>query len=1165
MIRTQLLFRKLTFSIIVSLFSLTAFSQQSDYSLLWRISGNGLSKPSYLFGTMHVKDKRVFNFSDSVMLALQSCSRFALEVHPDTVISKMFAILQNNDSLRTIDKLLDSNQYKKLAKKFKEKNGYTMGKTDPILLESLMEPDEDKPDDKVSFIDVYLYGIARTMNKNIFGLEDASAQFDEYFGSGDAIKERLLDLLDDDIAASKDEGREEMVKIYSTGNLDAIYKYAQESGMLDTVITARNKVMASSMIKYMTNESLFTAVGAAHLPGPDGVIALLRKAGYQVDKVKASFTGIAATYHIDFLKMNWPEYRDDNKGYSINFPGTPIKNELNGARNIIYPDMANDIYYGLYAIPKGSADEPANRETVIANTIDFLSKNKNNSILSKKTFLYNKVPCTELLIKTNTGYMRLRLVLANNLLYYYYVGSKHNHLDQPYASKFFNSFNYFLIPQKPAAPWLDYSNANGAFAVKFPEEPKVMSKEIPSKIQDEQVSFTINMYLSTDSLTGKTYLVRYNDYPAGTFLSNKDVLFSSLIDEFKGKGKILAGPVKIWMSGYEGREVKALLTGNVNAIIRLYVRGNRVYMLIKAVAGDLKSDDPKDIFFSSFHFSPYAEPQYYTYQPEGQNFKVQMVSKPKVKPDSSKSYESYLNHTIVCFSTNPASGGLFDLEYSKISPYYRIGHVDSLYKKMTDLLADYRDSLIKVDTITVGGIQGRELLTIRKETNVKKRARILIDGDNFFYLSAHVDSTELFDKTSATFFNSLTLTHPSQKTDLASSKAEKICRDLQSSDTLVYKSALGAISYYKFTTGELHYIYAALNKSYTDDTSKLGARYTLIKKLKTVNNDSTITVLAGLYPSLSGDDALKAGILNTMPFINKKTGYDIYMKLFITDPPVKVKEAAEIFTPLEDSVEFAAVNFEKYAPFIKYDNYRSNILRIAKNIANEKNDTCFKVINDNYLKIMAYAQADIDNYIAIKDSTDNAYSSSTYSYMQLMSKMKFTELNDKLTKRYLEKDPNGLYASDAIVARINNHLPNNQLLVNKYLDSIGTRYDLMEAYNNQQQLAKVPLKYRKQDEYAKLCLYQYISSDDYGSPTKITLLGSILKNGSVYWVFKYLLPDKEETKHLIGICGPYKAGATRLNFKKYYAYTGYDILKTNWRLQGTKLIKPLIDAYKVEK
>ncbi len=53
-------------------------------SLLWEITGNGLTKPSYLFGTMHVSSKMVFHLSDSFYLALKSVDVVALELNPDT-------------------------------------------------------------------------------------------------------------------------------------------------------------------------------------------------------------------------------------------------------------------------------------------------------------------------------------------------------------------------------------------------------------------------------------------------------------------------------------------------------------------------------------------------------------------------------------------------------------------------------------------------------------------------------------------------------------------------------------------------------------------------------------------------------------------------------------------------------------------------------------------------------------------------------------------------------------------------------------------------------------------------------------------------------------------------------------------------------------------------
>src|SRR5579871_2249156 len=90
--------RFLSVSVIV-LLSLAASAQarRQPYTLLWRISGKDLKEPSYLFGTMHVKDKRVFGFSDSVMLAIQKCKSFALEVHPDSSVRMLFELMGKSD------------------------------------------------------------------------------------------------------------------------------------------------------------------------------------------------------------------------------------------------------------------------------------------------------------------------------------------------------------------------------------------------------------------------------------------------------------------------------------------------------------------------------------------------------------------------------------------------------------------------------------------------------------------------------------------------------------------------------------------------------------------------------------------------------------------------------------------------------------------------------------------------------------------------------------------------------------------------------------------------------------------------------------------------------------------------------------------------------------
>src|SRR6478672_107084 len=73
--------------LIVAIFPFLLFAQpkikdKKYQSLLWEISGNGLKKPSYLFGTMHVSNKLAFHLSDSFYNAIQHTDMVALELNP---------------------------------------------------------------------------------------------------------------------------------------------------------------------------------------------------------------------------------------------------------------------------------------------------------------------------------------------------------------------------------------------------------------------------------------------------------------------------------------------------------------------------------------------------------------------------------------------------------------------------------------------------------------------------------------------------------------------------------------------------------------------------------------------------------------------------------------------------------------------------------------------------------------------------------------------------------------------------------------------------------------------------------------------------------------------------------------------------------------------------
>ena len=90
---------------------------QQNYpkSLLWRISGKGLKHPSYLFGTIHLTDKRLFKLGDSVFNAIEKTEGFAMEVNPDEMGAWFINKAINEAEGARLNELLDEKDFKKYS------------------------------------------------------------------------------------------------------------------------------------------------------------------------------------------------------------------------------------------------------------------------------------------------------------------------------------------------------------------------------------------------------------------------------------------------------------------------------------------------------------------------------------------------------------------------------------------------------------------------------------------------------------------------------------------------------------------------------------------------------------------------------------------------------------------------------------------------------------------------------------------------------------------------------------------------------------------------------------------------------------------------------------------------------------------------------------------
>src|ERR1700752_1313108 len=82
------MYRKCLLIFVFACLFLTTSAQkipsQKYPSLLWEITGNGLKKPSYLFGTMHVSSKMAFHLADSFYVGIRNADMVALETNPES-------------------------------------------------------------------------------------------------------------------------------------------------------------------------------------------------------------------------------------------------------------------------------------------------------------------------------------------------------------------------------------------------------------------------------------------------------------------------------------------------------------------------------------------------------------------------------------------------------------------------------------------------------------------------------------------------------------------------------------------------------------------------------------------------------------------------------------------------------------------------------------------------------------------------------------------------------------------------------------------------------------------------------------------------------------------------------------------------------------------------
>lgn len=269
-----------------------ANAQKLDNSLLWKISGNGLEKPSYLYGTMHAVCET--NIDDKVMKAFDATDQLYLEVDMDdpNLQTSMMAGLMMKDGV-TITSLITEEEAKKLDIFLQKNIGFSLKMINtfkPFSISSMYIP--KLLDCPMKAVDTELMNISIAQNEEIFGLEtieDQMAVFDKI--PYEVQIEELLKSAETDLKKDKEEMKK-MLTIYKSENIEAMLAFTKESenklasDFEEELLINRNQNWIPIISKVAKEKPTFFGVGAGHLAGDKGVIKLLRKKGFKVEAVK---------------------------------------------------------------------------------------------------------------------------------------------------------------------------------------------------------------------------------------------------------------------------------------------------------------------------------------------------------------------------------------------------------------------------------------------------------------------------------------------------------------------------------------------------------------------------------------------------------------------------------------------------------------------------------------------------------------------------------------------------------------------------------------------------------------------------------------------------------------------------------------------------------------
>lgn len=1047
---------KLFLLIISFFFSFLSFSQDEPQSLLWEISGNGIEKPSYIYGTMHVSKKVAFRLDDVFFEALEKSESIALESDPSTW-------LEHNYEAAIVRPQNFSDSY--------QKNFYSslfeLEHPEEVLIRSAIRSDnrmingylyrKDTNADNFeeeTYLDMFIYQAGKKKNKPIVSLEDLDeSQFLTSKARQNAYKKKmdswLVELYEKEnpYLLQEDTYRERNLAL-----LDSIGEASNTTYFRENMLYKRNDNMITVLDSLIKKQTVFAGVGAAHLPGEKGMLNLLRQKGYTVKPLVSNQTekGQEAKQNLeDYIATPVLKPFSTTDGFITLNTFTKLREfYYNGQKYSVAPDMTNGAYLTISRF--NIFDYLPNDKPIDLDRLEnFLFEDIPGDIIVKEK-ITSPFPGLSILNKTKKGdYQKYHIYKTPlEVIIIKFGGPKNYVLD--YENAIFSSVTF----KKPSSEFETFVSPYSKYEVQFPKFKVADNLPNPGN-KLIQGSIGNDYYFLKESVNQDTYYIEEDAFEAKFIIEN---FFKDLeLKDFSGT--FADGNYK----SYEAI-AKTDSLSSTKVYLKSIVKDGSYYLL--GYSGDTETK-AKD-FFNSFKFKTINYDAFEETIDTSLHFSVVTNTKPILNNYNSysdkkqKDYDYQLKQTTYFSKANEQ----ISISRTKFHDLQMYTNVDSLWNEIDEIrkhrkiVDDYRDYIVtnkqksKKDNIYYYTYTLKDSLsakTVLVKTILKKGV--------LFEIKALTDSISKPSSFISNFYDTFKPLDTLLGENIFTDKTERFFAALKDNDSIVLNS-YDIVKYNKQHTNQI----IDILKYFDFSENKKNIKEHLIEELSKIEDPKVMPFLKDLYTESYSNPEIQITILKAL--LNKKTkvAYSDFLSLLNKDLPLQEYKVKSLFHSYKDSLELKRNLFPELLEFSTIQEYKEPIYKLLSTL---KDNGLIKV--KAYKKYKKLIINDGKTEIKRSLSTSKGYNSKhseLYNYVNLIFPFRKEQISQNFFERLLDSDDaEALTTYYTMLEKANEPIPkklkektlgnykNQALLIDK-LYAVDLKKDYLKQYVNQEKYAK---------------------------------------------------------------------------------------------------------------